>query len=148
MKNRPNAAGKEGNSAYANGAIDSKSEQTTVFYDGACPLCRREIGVYKRLKGADDIVWQDLSSMDAQQLPSGLSLSTALKRFHVQTSDGWLLSGGMAFVHLWSKLPRLAFLGTVGSLPVISDLIELFYRISLHCRPAISTLIRKFEGHS
>ncbi len=147
MENRPNAVDQGGNKVYANEGFDPKSDKTTVFYDGACPLCRREIDLYKRLEGSDGIDWQDLSSMDEHQLPSGLSLHTALKRFHVQSSDGLLLSGGMAFVHLWSRLPRLAFLGKVGRLPVISGLIELFYRVFLYCRPVVSTLIRKVEDH-
>ena len=32
-----------------------------VFYDGACPLCIREIAFYKRRKGADGVTWVDVS---------------------------------------------------------------------------------------
>ncbi len=29
----------------------------TVYYDGTCPLCRREIAFYRRCAGATSIVW-------------------------------------------------------------------------------------------
>ena len=29
----------------------------TVFYDGACPLCDREISFYKRRRGAEGVRW-------------------------------------------------------------------------------------------
>ncbi len=74
--------------------------------------------------------------MEDHQLPSGLSRNSALKRLPVQSSDGQLLSGCMAFVHLWSNIHRLALFGKVGRLPVISNLIELFYSSFLYCRPA------------
>jgi len=86
--------------------------------------------------------------MEDHLLPSGLSLTTALKRFHVESSDGLLLSGGPAFVHLWSILPQLAFLGKIGRLPVVSHLIELIYRGFLWCRPALSAVMKKIGENS
>lgn len=29
----------------------------TVFYDGSCPLCSREIAHYRRLRGAESLKW-------------------------------------------------------------------------------------------
>ncbi len=39
----------------------AETEQLTVYYDGACPLCRREIGFYQGRRGADGICWADVS---------------------------------------------------------------------------------------
>lgn len=145
MQRLPTTIDPLANACLSNEGFASKGNNTIVFYDGSCPLCRHEINFYKRLKESIRIEWRDLSLMEDHQLPSGLSLKSALKRFHVQSSDGSLLSGGMAFVHLWSNIPQLAFVGKVGRLPVISNLIELFYSSFLYCRPAVSTALKRFE---
>ena len=42
----------------------------TVLYDGACPLCRREIGVYRGLQPNTPVCFADVSDT-ALTLPSG-----------------------------------------------------------------------------
>ncbi len=75
------------NACLANEGFAFKVNNTTVLYDGSCPLCRHEINFYKRLKESIRIEWRDLSLMEDHQLPSGLSRNSALKRFPVQSSD-------------------------------------------------------------
>jgi hypothetical protein len=38
----------------------------TVYYDGACPLCRREIDFYRRRGRAAPIEWVDAAAGDAE----------------------------------------------------------------------------------
>lgn len=45
---------------------ESPSGKLTVYYDGACPLCRREIEFYRRRRGADAIEWVDAAVGDAR----------------------------------------------------------------------------------
>ena len=75
----------------------------TVLYDGACPLCRREIGVYRSLRPTAPVCFADVSD-PASQLPSGTTREQLLARFHVRGSDGQLLSGAQAFLALWAAL--------------------------------------------
>lgn len=63
-----------------------------VFYDGACPVCRREISLYQSAFG-DQIAFKDVS----ETTPDGLDRETLLKRFHVRRADGALVSGPSAF---------------------------------------------------
>lgn len=85
------------------------SPELTIYYDGSCPLCRREIAFYRRLPGAERLDWMDVSA--GAPLGEGLSCDAAMRRFHVRESGGRLLSGGAAFARLWRALPGWRTLG-------------------------------------
>ncbi|MGO4852339.1 thiol-disulfide oxidoreductase DCC family protein [Phaeovulum sp. W22_SRMD_FR3] len=116
----------------------------TVFYDGACPLCRAEIGIYRKAAGADALRFVDLSDPAAAP-PEGVSRAEALARFHVRASDGRLVSGAAAFAELWAQLPRWRGLAWVARRPGLRRLLEWTYRGFLHLRPCIVWLcVRTF----
>ncbi|GAA4011463.1 DUF393 domain-containing protein [Actimicrobium antarcticum] len=108
----------------------------TVLYDGACPLCRREVGVYRDLDPLEPLRWLDVSALDAQ-LPEGADRATYMARFHVRQADGTMLSGAAAFVALWSALPGWRWLGRFGRLPGVTPVLELMYRFFLRLRPRL-----------
>lgn len=108
----------------------------TVLYDGACPLCRREIDVYRDLQASTPVCFADVSDA-AQSLPPGTSREQLLARFHVRTADGRLLSGAQAFLALWSALPGWRWLARVGRLPGAAWAMERVYRLFLRVRPAL-----------
>ncbi|HKK34840.1 MAG TPA: DUF393 domain-containing protein [Paracoccaceae bacterium] len=106
---------------------------TEVFYDGACPLCRREISTYRRLEGMDRIDWRDVSAagFDAPDLER----DAALARFHARRADGALVSGAAAFLAVWRRNPRLAPLARVLDRTPFRQGLELAYRGFLRVRP-------------
>jgi predicted DCC family thiol-disulfide oxidoreductase YuxK len=108
----------------------------TVLYDGACPLCRREIGVYRSLRPTAPVCFADVSD-PASQLPSGTTREQLLARFHVRGSDGQLLSGAQAFLALWAVLPGWRWLALAGRLPGAGWAMERLYRFFLSWRPAL-----------
>ncbi len=108
----------------------------TVLYDGACPLCRREIGVYRHLRSGTPICFADVSDA-AVPLPTGTTRQQLLKRFHVQRRDGELLSGAQAFLALWAVLPGWRWLALAGRLPGSVWLMERAYRLFLRIRPML-----------
>jgi predicted DCC family thiol-disulfide oxidoreductase YuxK len=69
------------------------------MFDGSCPLCRREVGVYQSLTPLSPVAWQDVSQV-TQGLTPELQ-ARYMARFHVQKESGELLSGAAAFVALW-----------------------------------------------
>lgn len=119
----------------------------TVFFDGSCPLCRREIGFYQRQRGADAIEWQDVSSLqgDACVAP-GLDCVSAMKRFHVRSPSGQIRSGASAFAELWTWLPAFAWAGRLARLPGILHVLELAYRAFLPLRPRLQTFLAGRDG--
>jgi demethoxyubiquinone hydroxylase (CLK1/Coq7/Cat5 family) len=106
----------------------------TVYFDGACPVCRREIGHYRGRAGAESIEWVDVASVDGAALGEGLSRDAALARLHVRGPDGRLVSGAAAFAAIWTRLPAYAWLGAIASLPPVQGVLEVGYRAFLRLR--------------
>ena len=74
----------------------------TVYYDGACPVCSREIGFYARRTGGT----VSYCNVAAEGRPEpDLDREQALQRFHVRLPDGTLVSGAAAFLALWRQTP-------------------------------------------
>ncbi len=98
----------------------------TVYYDGACPVCSREIAHYRRQRGAESLRFVDVSQ-GGDPAPD-LSREAALARMHVRLPDGSLRDGAAAFAALWRSLPGWRWLGRIASLPGIAQALELGYR--------------------
>ncbi|MEM9683615.1 MAG: DUF393 domain-containing protein [Pseudomonadota bacterium] len=116
-------------------------ERLTVFYDGSCPLCRREIRFYRERTGAGQLAWVDVSRVEGRQVAEGLSRDMALARFHVRMADGRLLAGGDAFAALWSALPRFAPIGRMFRFRPLRWLLNRSYDAFLGIRPSLQALI-------
>lgn len=106
----------------------------TVYFDGACPVCSREIALYRRQAGASAIDWVDAAACPVPLLGADLSRASALARLHVRTPDGALTSGAQAFVTLWRHIPRTAFLGRLLDHRPVLRLLEAGYRLLLVLR--------------
>jgi predicted DCC family thiol-disulfide oxidoreductase YuxK len=110
-----------------------RSTTCTVYFDGACPVCRREIAHYRRQRGSAAIAWVDASSCDEAEL-AGLERSVVLSRFHVRNADGTFTSGAAAFVAVWCRLPAFAWLATLASLRPMPAVLDVGYGIFLRVR--------------
>jgi predicted DCC family thiol-disulfide oxidoreductase YuxK len=115
----------------------------TVFFDGSCPLCRSEIGLYRTCAGADRVAFVDVAAAEAGNVASCLDKTSALARFHVQTADGQLHSGAAGFAQLWLTLPGWRWLGRITMLPGIRTFAEAAYRGFLYIRPGIQWIWRR-----
>ncbi len=85
----------------------------TVFYDGGCPMCSREIRHYRKLRGADRLVWIDISDDDRMLNVHGLDRQTAMERFHVLDARGQWQTGAWGFIELWSHLPAYRWIASL-----------------------------------
>lgn len=77
----------------------------TVFFDGGCPLCRREIAHYQRLDRRGRIRWVDIQREQAYLRQVGLSRQSAMERFHVLDKGQRWQTGAWGFVEMWAYLP-------------------------------------------
>ena len=113
-----------------------RSDHTTVvYYDGACPLCSREIATYRRAQGGDRLGWVNAHSCPVSELGPELTRDEALRRLHVRLPDGRLLSGAAAFIAIWQRLPGFGALARLASVPGVPWCLEQLYRTFLTARP-------------
>lgn len=121
---------------------DDTSARPTVYYDGACPLCRREIGFY-RGRNEDAAEWVDVS----RDAPGAeLSKEDALARFHVRRADGSLVSGAEGFFELWRAMPGWRHLARLSAVPGVLPVTERAYRGFLRVRPRVSAWLKRREA--
>lgn len=105
----------------------------TVFFDGGCPLCRREIALIRRLDRRGAIRFIDVSD-EAAACP--IDRAELLARFHA-FENGRLLSGARAFAAMWRAIPLLRPMGLLADLPVARPVFEAAYRGFLRIRPRL-----------
>ncbi len=117
---------------------------TTVYYDGSCPLCAVEIRHYRGLDSDNKLDFVNVSEPDAV-LPDTLTRQQAMARFHVKAGSGDLISGARAFAEVWTNLPTWRWAAWLAGIPGVMHLLEVGYSASLLIRPAISGLIERFR---
>jgi len=125
--------------------VEPEPPKSTVYFDGSCPLCRAEIGYYRRKDQVGALCFVDISEAGAVT-PEGITQQRAMKRFHVRASDGRVLSGAAAFVEVWARLPRWRWAARAASLPGALIALEWGYRIFLPVRPFISRFFGRALG--
>jgi predicted DCC family thiol-disulfide oxidoreductase YuxK len=105
----------------------------TVFYDGKCGLCRREIEHYKSIapKTIFDkpvFEWVDITIMPDPFLRRGYSVKQGLKALHVEDEKGKMHVGVAAFAIIWQVLPKgWPMLAVLVKLPFIMPLAQKIY---------------------
>ena len=119
------------------------SKSLTVFFDGSCPICSKEINFYKMRAGADELSWVDVSDEEIPIPTQTRSREELMARFHVLSSNGVLVSGGAAFAELWASLPAFKIFGKIFKLPILRYLIDVGYDMFLTLRPKFQSLFHK-----
>lgn len=118
-----------------------KNEQwpLTLYFDGDCPLCAREIKLLRRRASCARLLFVDISdpAFDAQSL--GVSLDAMGAALHARFSDGTWVTGLDAT--LWSR--RAAGMG-IWAAPLswrpLRPLFNLGYRMFARSRPYLAWL--------
>ena len=114
----------------------------TVWHDGDCPLCRREIALMRRLDRRGAIRFVDATDPDAT---CPIDRSALLARFHAR-EDGVLLSGAAAFAAMWRAIPLLRPLGLLARNRVVLGVFERAYLGFLVVRPRLQAALGGRQG--
>ncbi|MDN2583624.1 DUF393 domain-containing protein [Aquibium sp. ELW1220] len=115
----------------------------TIWFDGSCPLCTREIRLMKRLDRRGAIEFIDVAASDAVDCP--VDRGELLARFHAR-ENGVLLSGAGAFAAMWRAIPLLRPIGLLARIPLVLALMERCYVAFLRVRPRLQRLARSPEA--
>ncbi|MBB5516328.1 putative DCC family thiol-disulfide oxidoreductase YuxK [Rubricella aquisinus] len=71
---------------------------SAIYYDGACPICSREIAMYKSSGTVPEEAFQDIAT---GPVPEDATREALLARLHVRLADGQMVSGARAFLAIW-----------------------------------------------
>jgi len=121
--------------------MPSTAPPLTVWHDGACPLCQREIALMRRLDRRGAIHFIDVSDpANAGVCP--LDPAELLARFHAM-EGGQLLSGAAAFAAMWRAIPLLRPLGRLAQFKPVLWFLERAYVCFLRIRPWLQQRLRQ-----
>lgn len=106
-------------------------EQFEVFYDGDCPLCKREIDMIRRKDRDGRLKLTDIAS--DKFVPEGRSLKVLMREIHGRKASGEYVIGVDVFREIYRTL-GFGFLVNISSLPVIRQALDLGYRFFAYFR--------------
>ncbi|KPF82120.1 thiol-disulfide oxidoreductase [Brevundimonas sp. AAP58] len=113
-----------------------------VWFDGDCPLCRREIALMRRLDRRGVIRFHDVAT---GQGSCPIDRAALLARFHAR-EDGRMVSGAEAFAAMWRAIPVLRPLGLLARNRAVLRVLERLYLAFLKVRPRLQGWLKGREG--
>jgi predicted DCC family thiol-disulfide oxidoreductase YuxK len=119
--------------------------QIQVFYDGACPLCLREIRFLKRLDKKGRIRHTDIAAPDFRPSEYGKTMEAFMAEIHGRLPDGTWVRGVEVFRRLYAAI-GLAPLVWFTRLPVIAGLLDRAYHAFARNRLRLTGRCSNREG--
>ncbi|MFT5014636.1 MAG: putative DCC family thiol-disulfide oxidoreductase YuxK [Candidatus Azotimanducaceae bacterium] len=101
-----------------------ENNKDTLYYDGQCPLCSREMDVLAKMK-SDDLNLVDIHQLSAVDVPPRNEM---LEVLHLKTRNGEWITGVDASVQAWSST-RMGWLWKLLKLPIINQVAKYVYAV-------------------
>ena len=105
----------------------------TVFFDGACPICVREIALMRRLDRRRRLVCCDFSQPDYDTASINISPAELGRVIHARWADGSIITGVEVFRAMWAAV-GLGFLARLSRLSLVEPLVLKAYAWFAHNR--------------
>lgn len=102
--------------------------EVEVFFDGACPLCVREMSMLRRWDRKGRIRFTDIAASEFRAENLGLTQDDLMARIHGRLPDGALIEGVEVFRRLYAAV-GFRWLMPVTRLPGISHVLNWGYRV-------------------
>jgi predicted DCC family thiol-disulfide oxidoreductase YuxK len=106
----------------------SATHDLEVWFDGACPLCAREVAFLRRLDRRGRILFTDLAAPGFDAAATGIAWQALMDRIHARLADGTVVEGVEVFRRLYSAV-GLGWLVAPTRLPGVRQALDLAYRI-------------------
>jgi predicted DCC family thiol-disulfide oxidoreductase YuxK len=106
----------------------------TVFYDGKCGLCSKEISHYRKIAPSNIFNWQDITESADELNQEGITLAEGLRLLHAKDNSGQIHVGVDAFILIWKQLSRWRVLAFLVGLPIIRHIANAAYRVFANWR--------------
>ena len=110
-----------------------------VFYDGACPLCSREIQILRtkaRQKNISAILWHDISLETFQPHRYNKTQEEFMRSLHVRQSGKFFTAmDGIRCLYNYLKLGKWM---SWTALPLIKPCCDLGYKVFARLRPRLA----------
>jgi len=129
---------------HSSSSPQAQQPSIAVYYDGACPMCDKEIAYYRKLDTAGRVKWIDVAGPNPS-CPIGYDQSTLLARFHVkELATDRMFDGAAGFARLWLAMPApWRQFGMVAALPPVTWLLDWGYWMTLKIRPLMTRYLFK-----
>ena len=100
----------------------------TIFYNGACPVCRHEMQRYTDADPDGRTAWCDAAEQAPDALlAQGISHRAAKRRLHAVDDHGRLHAGIDAVALLWERTPGQAWLAALARHRLVHPLAAFVY---------------------
>lgn len=106
--------------------MSENPQPTTLIYNGACPICSREVRQYRAQAERHGVAMRFDDLAEADLTAYGLTADEAARRLYL-VKNGQLFSGYEATLVLWSELPATRALARFAALPGIRQIGTFIY---------------------
>ena len=118
----------------------------TIFFDGGCPLCKREVDFLQSRNQKGYLCFIDINNSDFYlDLKYGITYKQAMERIHACKSDGSIIKDIKVFQEAYTLI-GLGWIYAPTKIPVFDKIIDYIYgvwakyRLKLTFRPSIKKL--------
>ena len=112
--------------------------QLTIFYDGNCPLCSKEINLLRAYDSKNRLSFEDINAVDFIQRYPYIDMLYANRILHGQLSNGEMIYGLDVTCLAWKTVGKHRWL-SILRWPVIRPLADLAYAFFARHRNRISS---------
>ncbi len=99
-----------------------------VFYDGDCPLCKREINVLRLMDRGDRLRLTNIAATDFDAAKYDITMERFMEEMHGRLPSGEWVTGVEAFRHIYGAF-GFGWLVSATRLPGVSHLADKAYHV-------------------